>query len=74
LTNHAALWNYDKLFEAFAVPGPDVPDNRQNEGRVAPDVSFWVGSMQYNLNPDGSSQEMNNNCGALYRITPDGFV
>ena len=32
----------------IAVPEPDLPDNRLNEGRVAPDGSFWVGTMQDN--------------------------
>jgi sugar lactone lactonase YvrE len=25
LTTRVALWNYDKVFEIFAVPAPDVP-------------------------------------------------
>jgi sugar lactone lactonase YvrE len=74
LTTRVALWNYDNVFETFAVPEPDVPDNRLNEARVGPDGSFWVGTMQNNLNPDGSNKEVTRNSGAVYRITPDGSV
>ena len=35
----------------------DLPDNRLNEGRVGPDGAFWVGTMQNNLNPDGSPMQ-----------------
>jgi sugar lactone lactonase YvrE len=74
LTTRVALWNYDNVFETFAVPEPDVPENRLNEGRVGPDGSFWVGTMQNNINPDGSPKEVTRNCGAVYRITSDGTV
>jgi sugar lactone lactonase YvrE len=74
LTTRVALWDFDSTFETLAVPEPDVPDNRLNEGRVAPDGSFWVGTMQNNLNPDGSPKDVNRNSGAVYRIAPDGTV
>lgn len=74
LTNRLALWDYGETFETLAVPELDLPENRLNEGKVAPDGSFWVGSMQNNLNPDGSPKEVTRNCGAIYRITSDGSV
>jgi sugar lactone lactonase YvrE len=74
LTTRVALWNYDNVFETFAVLEPDVPENRLNEGRVGPDGSYWVGTMQNNINPDGSPKEVTRNCGAVYRITSDGTV
>jgi sugar lactone lactonase YvrE len=37
---------------------PDRPDNRTNEAKCAPDGSFWVGTMQNNLHPDGSAKAM----------------
>jgi sugar lactone lactonase YvrE len=74
LTNRVALWDYGEKFETFAVPELDLPDNRLNEGKVAPDGSFWVGSMQNNLNTDGSPKATTSNSGAVYRITPDGTV
>jgi sugar lactone lactonase YvrE len=74
LTNRVALWDYGERFETLAVPELDLPDNRLNEGKVAPDGSFWVGSMQNNLNTDGSPKATTSNSGAVYRITPDGTV
>lgn len=45
-------------------PEPDMPGNRLNDGKVAPDGRFWVGSMD-----DRPEKEKT---GALYRIDPDG--
>ena len=54
---------------------PDQMDgNRLNEGKCDPAGRFWVGSMQTNLNPDGSGREMDRHSGALFRIDPDGKV
>jgi sugar lactone lactonase YvrE len=74
LTTRVSLWDFKGNFETLAVPEPDFPDNRLNEGRVAPDGSFWVGTMQNNLNPDGSPKEITRNSGAIYRVAPDGLV
>jgi len=74
LTREVCLWQPDGPFQTFAVPEPDVPDNRLNEGRVAPDGAFWVATMQTNLNADGSPKEMDRNSGAIYRVAPDGAV
>jgi sugar lactone lactonase YvrE len=74
LTREVCLWQPGGMFEPFAVPEPDIPDNRLNEGRVAPDGSFWVGTMQNNLTVDGQPKAMDRNSGALYRIAPSGEV
>ena len=74
LEHRVAFWSPGGEFETFVVPEPDRPDNRLNEGVVAPDGSFWVGTMQNNVNPDGSPREMTGNTGAIYRITPDAGV
>lgn len=74
LSREVALWDIGGSFEPLAVPEPDIPDNRLNDGVVGPDGAFWVGSMQNNLNPDGSSREMDRSSGAVYRITSDGSV
>jgi len=58
----------------FVRHEPDRPDNRTNEAKCAPDGSFWVGTMQNNLNPDGSAKEMTGATGALYRVRHDGGV
>ena len=74
LTQRIVLWDFGGSFQTFAFPEPDLPGNRLNEGRVAPDGSFWVGTMQNNLNEDGSPREMDRACGAIYRIASDGGV
>lgn len=74
LRRTVCLWTPDGGFEEFAVPEPDLPDNRLNEGRVARDGSFWVSTMQSNLHADGSPKDMDRNSGAIYRIDPNGQV
>jgi sugar lactone lactonase YvrE len=69
-----ALWKPGEPFRTLAVPEPELPDNRLNEGRVAPDGSFWVGTMQNNLEADGSPRAMDRDSGAIYRIGADGSV
>lgn len=58
----------------FVAHEPDRPDNRTNEAKCAPDGSFWVGTMQNNLHPDGSAKEMTGATGALYRVRHDGGI
>lgn len=74
LTSRVALWDFGGPFRTLAIPEPDLPDNRLNEGRVAPDGSFWVGTMQNNLKADGTPKDMNRNSGAIYRVASDGAV
>lgn len=54
-------------------PDP-TPGNRLNEGKCDPAGRFWVGSMQTNLNPDGSRREMDRHSGALFRVDANGSV
>lgn len=56
--------------EVRCRPDP-LSGNRLNEGKCDPQGRFWVGSMQTNLNPDGTGREMDRNSGALFRIDPD---
>ena len=74
LTRRVVLWDFDNRFETFAIPEPDLPENRLNEGRVAPDGSFWVGTMQSNLMPDGSPTAQTRKGGRYYRIDAAGSV
>lgn len=74
LRDRVALWRFGGAFETLAVVEPDLPDNRLNEGKVGPDGAFWVGTMQNNLNPDGSPRDMDRHSGAIYRVTRDGEV
>lgn len=48
------------------------PKVRLNEGRADPSGSLWVGSMQNNVNADGSSRAMDGNHGVLFRLDPNG--
>lgn len=74
LRQRVVLWQPDGAFQTLAIPEPDRAGNRLNEGVVAPDGSFWVGTMADNIAPDGSPQPMRGSSGALYRIAPDGAV
>ena len=67
-------WTAGGDFEMLAHPEPDLPGNRLNEGKVAPDGSFWVGTMQDNLADDGSPLPLEHETGAYYRIGAGGDV
>jgi sugar lactone lactonase YvrE len=58
-------------FTPFADPDT-MPGNRLNEGKCDQQGRFWTGTMQTNLNPDGSGKDMDRNSGALFRVDPDG--
>lgn len=58
-------------FMPFAQPDT-MSGNRLNEGKCDPQGRFWTGTMQTNLNVDGSGKEMDRNSGALFRVDPDG--
>lgn len=74
LRRRVVLWSPGGAFETFAVPEPELADNRLNEGVVAPDGSFWVGTMQDNIGPDGRPKPAPDRTGRLYRISPEGEV
>ncbi|PLP61139.1 gluconolactonase [Mesorhizobium loti] len=74
LRREVSFWRPGEKFEVFAAIESDLPGNRLNEGRVAPDGSFWVSTMQNNLNADGSPKDMDRASGAIYRIDPSGKV
>jgi sugar lactone lactonase YvrE len=50
----------------FAGPVDEPASNRFNDGKVGPDGSFWVGSMDQNTPREAT--------GHLYRVTPDGII
>lgn len=74
LRRRITLWRPGGAFNTLAVPELDLPGNRLNEGVVAPDGSFWVGTMAENISPDGLPMAMAGATGSLYRITADGTV
>ncbi len=59
-------------YEELCRPEADRPGNRFNDGKCDRQGRFWVGSMQTNLNPDGSPRPITETSGALWRIDPDG--
>jgi sugar lactone lactonase YvrE len=59
-------------FAPFVKLEPDRPENRTNDAKCDARGDFWVGTMQNNLNEDGSDKPMTGAFGALYRVRPDG--
>lgn len=60
---------FDPQTETISDLTPPVDEpatNRLNDGKVAPDGSFWVGSMDENQPRSATA--------ALYRVTPDGRI
>lgn len=74
LERHIALWDWHGDFQIVAEVEPDAPQNRLNEGVVAPDGSFWVGTMQNNIAPDDSAQAITAPTGRIYRYSPEGTL
>ncbi len=66
------FFEWDGTMTPFVSPEFDMEGNRLNEAKCDPAGRLWVGSMQNNLNPDGSNRAMDRHSGALYRIDPDG--
>ena len=74
---HASGVSFSDFETGGVVPfrSPDsMPGNRLNEETCDPAGRFRVGSMQSNLNPDGSERDMDRHGGALFRADPDGAV
>ena len=74
LRKEIALWDFGGPFRTLARIEPDSPDTRLNEGVVAPDGSFWVGSMMMNIGPDDGPLTITRDAGQLYRVGADGDV
>jgi len=58
--------------QGFRLPG--WPAVRLNDAGVDPRGSLWAGSMQNNVNADGSEGPIDQTSGVLYRIDPNGCV
>ncbi len=74
LSKSVCLWDFNDHFELFAQVEPNLPDNRLNEGVVGPDGAFWIGTMQNNINPDGSPKNIAESTGKLYRCCTNNSV
>ena len=68
------LWDFNSSWVALATPEPHMLNNRLNEGCVAPDGSFWVGTMCNNFLPDGTPVATSARTGAYYRVSASGLV
>ncbi|RRH94820.1 SMP-30/gluconolactonase/LRE family protein [Mesorhizobium tamadayense] len=74
LRKDIALWDFGGPFQTIAAIEPDRPGTRLNEGVVAPDGSFWIGTMANNIGPDDAPMAITSDEGRLYRVDPDGNV
>lgn len=72
LRKEIALWDFDGPFRALATIEDDRPGTRLNEGVVAPDGSFWVGTMANNIGPDDAPVPIASDEGRLYRVGREG--
>jgi sugar lactone lactonase YvrE len=61
-------------FRTIARIEPGSADTRLNEGVVAPDGSFWVGTMMNNIGPGDEPSAVTRDAGQLYRIDTGGAV
>ena len=74
LRKDVALWDFGETFRTIAKIEPDSPDTRLNEGVVAPDGSFWVGTIENNIGPDDLPRDISRDAGRIYRVDTTGIV
>jgi sugar lactone lactonase YvrE len=74
LRKEIALWDFGGPLRTIATIEAERPATRLNEGVVAPDGSFWVGTMANNIGPDDAPLAITGDEGRLYRVGPDGKV
>ena len=74
LQHKVALFDWGLAFETLCDVEPDGSGNRLNEGVVAPDGSFWIGTMQNNIGADHAPVTLTKAAGRLYRVTAAGEV
>lgn len=74
LKREVALWTPGGCFETFARIEPDAPGIRLNEGKVAPDGSLWVGTMENNLTDAMAPIEISGAKGSIWRVGSNGSV
>jgi sugar lactone lactonase YvrE len=74
LSREIAVWDFGQPLVTLAAIEPGRPEIRLNEGVVAPDGSFWVGTMANNIGPDDEPIEIPNDAGRLWRVDPNGRV
>jgi len=72
LEKSVALWSPEQAFQTLVQIETDRPGNRLNEGVVGPDGCFWVGTMQNNVDAEGTPREQTDASGQVWRIHPNG--
>lgn len=74
LEHRIALWAPGESYVDLAQIEPNRPGNRLNEGVVGPDGCYWVGTMQNNVDADGTPRDQTEASGQVWRVHPDGQV
>ena len=74
LRKEVALWDFGGPLRTLALIEADQPGTRLNEGVVAPDGSFWVGTMANNIGPDDVPVDITEDAGRIYRVDENGEV
>ena len=74
LRKEVALWDFGGPLRTLAPIEADQPGTRLNEGVVAPDGSFWVGTMANNIGPDDAPVDITEDAGRIYRVDAKGEV
>lgn len=71
---HSGISHFDYatgLLSHVLDPEPQKPFNRCNDGATDARGRFWFGTMQNNLQPNGSGIDLVSAAGTLYRLDPD---
>ena len=63
-----------ELTNKLCNPVAHQPSARLNDGKVAPDGSFWIGSMENNIASNEVPTEITTNIGRFYRVEANGTV
>ena len=74
LRKEVALWDFGGPLRTLAPIEADQRGTRLNEGVVAPDGSFWVGTMANNIGPDDAPVDITEDAGRIYRVDAKGEV
>ena len=69
LSQEVVLWDFGGPLRKLAAVEAEYPGTRLNEGVVAPDGSFWVGTMANNIGPDDAPVDITEDLGRIYRVS-----
>ena len=74
LSKEVALWDFGGPLRTLVAVEAEYPGTRLNEGVVAPDGSFWVGTMANNIGSDDAPVDITEDAGRIYRVDAGGEV